>query len=564
MNSIDVRQRKLRPLWALALLAIVGAHDALAEKQTLCTITVNSSDEKEEFRRSLPPDKFQFVELVEEGRPDWLASACRQGVRCDVLVISGHYDGRDEFYSDRPGTEEFLPVEEMERASCSNSCSGLFSQLKEVYLFGCNTLNPEALKRASPEIERSLVRSGHSPADAERLFRALSLRYGESSRDRMRLIFKGVPAIYGFSAKAPIGPAAASMLRSYFRSGGGSEVGGGRTNPRLRATFASSTMAVASGLSDADALAPFRRDVCQFSDDRLSSAQKLDFVHRLMGRDMTEVRLFLDRIEKYVAAVSATGRQTPEVAEALREIASDQGARSRYLEFARDADQPLVRARMIKLAGRLGWLSPEDERAEIVRMVDDRLARNAVSPADVDLVCVLNEDRNLDQELPRVHPLQPDADTVAQAAILACLGSAAARARVLFALTSPDENEAQIAQAYVLRRPIAKVDELRDVTSGIARMNDSAAQARALDTLAGQHLVDPDSLEELAQLFQVAQSPRVQAAIAGILIHSDYQAIATPELAQSLRESRLTPPSHSDPIDILLRRLEVGSVASAP
>jgi hypothetical protein len=296
----------------------------------------------------------------------------------------------------------------------------------------------------------------------------------------------------------------------------------------------------------------------------LSSAQKLDFVHRLMGRDMTEVRLFLDRIEKYVAAVSATGRQTPEVAEALREIASDQGARSRYLEFARDADQPLVRARMIKLAGRLGWLSPEDERAEIVRMVDDRLARNAVSPADVDLVCVLNEDRNLDQELPRVHPLQPDAETVAQAAILACLGSASARARVLFALTSPDENEAQIAQAYVLRRPIAKVDELRDVTSGIARMNDSAAQARALDTLAGQHLVDPDSLEELAQLFQVAQSPRVQAAIAGILIHSDYQAIATPELAQSLRESRLTPPSHSDPIDILLRRLEVGSVASAP
>ena len=188
----------------------------------------------------MSPDKYEFVELVERGRPDWLASACRQGVRCDILLISGHYDGRDEFYSDRPGTEEFLPVEEMERASCSHSCSGLFSELKEVYLFGCNTLNPEALKRASPEIERSLIRSGHSPADAERLFRAMSLRHGESSRDRMRLIFKGVPEIYGFAAKAPIGPAAASMLRSYFRSGGGSEIGAGGANPRLRATFASS------------------------------------------------------------------------------------------------------------------------------------------------------------------------------------------------------------------------------------------------------------------------------------------------------------------------------------
>ena len=156
-------------------------------------------------------------------------------------------------------------------------------------------------------------------------------------------------------------------------------------------------MAVASGLTDADALASFRRDVCQFSDDRLSSAQKLDFVHRLMGRDMAEVRLFLDRIEKYVASVSPTERQMPEVAQAFGAIEGDQGARARYLEFARDADQPTVRARMIKLASRLGWLSQEDERAEIMRMVNDRLAGNAVSPADVDLVCVLNEQHGLDR-----------------------------------------------------------------------------------------------------------------------------------------------------------------------
>ena len=37
-----------------------------------------------------------------------------------------------------------LPVEEMERASCSESCPGLFSRLKEVYLFGCETLSPAA------------------------------------------------------------------------------------------------------------------------------------------------------------------------------------------------------------------------------------------------------------------------------------------------------------------------------------------------------------------------------------------------------------------------------------
>src|SRR5436853_2492138 len=147
-----------------ALLVAAWTHEVRADKKTVCTITVNSADEKEAFRRSLPPDKFQFVELVERGRPDWLASACRQRIRCDVLVISGHYDGGNEFFSEHVEAREFLPVDEMERASCSNSCSTLFSQLKEIYLFGCNTLNPERQNNVAASIVRDLRSSGHSSA----------------------------------------------------------------------------------------------------------------------------------------------------------------------------------------------------------------------------------------------------------------------------------------------------------------------------------------------------------------------------------------------------------------
>src|SRR5437899_3405577 len=187
----------------IALLAAALGLEVRADKGTVCTITVNSSDEKEMFRRYLPEDKFQFVELVERGRPDWLASACQRRVRCDVLVISGHFEGT-EFFSDQVNVSEFLPVEEMERVSCSESCPGLFSQLKEVYLFGCNTLNAEAVKATSAEVARTLVRSGHTRADAERLSQALEERYGESNRDGMRRIFMNVPVIYGFSSLAPL------------------------------------------------------------------------------------------------------------------------------------------------------------------------------------------------------------------------------------------------------------------------------------------------------------------------------------------------------------------------
>ena len=67
-------------LAAIALALSLSTPVAAADKQTVCTITVNSADEKEAFRRYLPESKYRFVELVERGRPDWLASACRARV----------------------------------------------------------------------------------------------------------------------------------------------------------------------------------------------------------------------------------------------------------------------------------------------------------------------------------------------------------------------------------------------------------------------------------------------------------------------------------------------------
>jgi hypothetical protein len=87
-------------------------------------------------------------------------------------------------------------------------------------------------------------------------------------------------------------------------------------------------------------------------------------------------------------------------------------------------------------------------------------------------------------------------------------------------------------------------------------MNGAAGQIRALETLAGQDLSDPESLEELARLFPVAPSAGVQTAIAGILVRADYHAIASPDLAQTLRQSRLKASAGADMIDVLLRRLE--------
>ena len=53
---------------------------------------------------------------------------------------------------------------------------------------------------------------------------------------------------------------------------------------------------------------------------------------------------------------------------------------------------------MIQLAGTLGWLSPPDQRAELVRMIGDLLVRRFIGSAEVDLTCSMNRGHELDQE----------------------------------------------------------------------------------------------------------------------------------------------------------------------
>ena len=549
-------------MFRLPAVALIGVALLLATpyvhaaRKTVCTITVNSPDEKEFLQRTLPKEEFDFVELVERGRPDWLASACRKGVKCDVLLISGHFDGGTQFYSDRLHVDEYLQVDEMERVACSASCPGLFSQLKEVYLMGCNTLNAQPMRTAGSELERSLVRAGYSSTDATQLAQALGARHAESNRDRMRNIFKDVPVIYGFSSKAPLGPYAAATLQKYFQSGPAGEFGSGRPSGRLLSLFAPVSMTVVNGARDDDAHASFRRDACQFVDDRLTTAQKLAFVHSLLRRDAAETRMFLDAIERHTAALSASDRQSPAVTAVLADIARDHASRDRFIEFARDADEPATRTRMLAVARTLGWLTDEQHASELRAMIEEHLSGRIVGSSEVDLFCAMNRERPLFADPSALRKAAPTSLSIGQSAVLACMGERKAHARVLDALTGPDAEAIDIAQVYLRHHPITDADELRGVTRGIARMPVSDAQVRALDTLARKKVSDAASLDELLRLYTLAKSVSVQRAIAGILIRADYKSLPQRELVASLSKHRVKSHEGADLIDVLIRRVQ--------
>lgn len=546
---------------AAACAALWGsiAHAAEA-RETVCTITVNSSDEKHAFERYLPPSRFDYVELVERGRPDWLESALRKHVRCDILVISGHYDGGDyaggnEFFSEHVAAREYLPVDEMERVACSNPDDGPFAHLKAVFLFGCNTLNSVALRSSPDEIARTLVASGHSPEEAPRLARAMSPRFADSSRDRMRHVFRKVPAIYGFSSVAPLGPLAATYLDRYLRAGGAREVASGVPSTKLLSYFPGHSLTVTRGSTDADPDSAFRRDTCRFLDDRISPVARARFVHELLHRDMAEVRLFLDRLERYAKGVKEHGPASHELSAALAAIAQDTNARERYLRFMRALDDPSLSVRMIDLARDIGWLSDDQRRAELGHLIAQRYDRPTLTAADVDFACKLDTAHALD----RIRATLSPPKDVGQAAIRGCLGDDAQRATLLGALTSANPSDVQIAQVYLGYHPIAGVAELREIAGAIGAMRDAPAQVRALDTLADHRVSDPETLADIARLFAQTRSIDVQRAIAGVLLRSDYQVLAMPTLARTLRAYRLHSHEGRDLIDVLIDRLDASA-----
>jgi len=491
------------PSWA-CLLALAAA-PALAEgpRQVVCTITVNSADERDAFRRFLPAEQFDFVELVEPGRPDWLASSCRRGVQCDVLLVSGHFAG-SEFYSSRPETRETLKVDEIERVQCSGSC-GVFAKLKEVYLFGCDSLKPEPAKLATGD--------------------------AEPNRNLMRRLFPGVPVIYGFSSLAPYGRVAGPMLERFFEAGGAAEIGSGVPSDRLLKLFGPSSMTVASG-EQADPM-------CRFHDERIDAGQKLSWLAAGLAGDVPSAGMAFERMAKFMAGLSAEDRAAPPFAAVRESLAKDAGARDSYLSLVRATADPALRVRMAALARDIGWLDEDAHRMELARTIHDVVAADAIDFGEVDLICALNKDDALANELQRFNVVTLAPARAARAAAGACMGDAAARAKALAALASADEGDVRMAQAFLRHRPITDAAELRDVAAGVARMKASAAQVRAIETLARQHVSDAQVLDGLAILYSGARSVEVQRALAEVFLRSDLGAIDARALAERLKRDRL-------------------------
>ena len=318
----------LRGLLIMAVVAAGGVSSANVAftrpsgKPTICSITINSEDEIEAFKAAVGESHAHFVELTrlpepggnkpgavsegQTGRSGWLRRACRAGIRCDVMVISGHFGG--SFFG---SSGINLPIEELERNSCDAGCDGILQAPKEVFLFGCNTLAGKTRDHRTPDqYRRVLIEDGFSTQEAEQV---VAFRYsplGSSFNERMRRIFRGVKRIYGFDSVAPSGERIKPKLekylkiavpRKYYSSENLSRLGT-EQNMTLISALSGTAIAQVAGAAD------LRREdvpVCYLENDKVPLTLKLRWIEKSLNTDdasfqaLPAINEFLTKLENY-------------------------------------------------------------------------------------------------------------------------------------------------------------------------------------------------------------------------------------------------------------------------
>ncbi|WP_413557037.1 hypothetical protein [Bdellovibrio sp. HCB209] len=209
--------RFIKYILGASIAGLLISSQALAAK-TFCSMTLNSSDEIATFQAALTSQGWNFVELVPDNKdPRWFQNACRSGLQCDVLLISGHFGGL--FFGE--GTSQTIDMAEMEKASCDNSCPGILKNPKEVFLMGCNTLASQSRDHRTIDQYLNVLLNDGIPLDfAEQVVASRYSQQGFSLEKRFASIFPDTQKLYGFYSTGPLGKYAAPLLRNYIKNVG--------------------------------------------------------------------------------------------------------------------------------------------------------------------------------------------------------------------------------------------------------------------------------------------------------------------------------------------------------
>lgn len=374
-------------------------------RYTVCTATINSRDEGDTFKSQLNPADFDFVELTNfndktQGSDNWFQHACESGVKCDVLVVSGHFGGN--FFG---ASNYSLQLKDLETNSCQNRCPGILAHPKEVYLFGCNTLaGKEKDTRTPQQYLDVLVRDGVERADAERIVAARYGPFGSSYRDRMERVFEGVPMIYGFSSIGPLGSHVKTSLSEYLSALGNLKVHLDSVNVRSDNSTWMNVMksynrALGHGLTKNIPGYEIKTNSCSLSDDNKNLSERLSLATGMLER---EPMLYLPTVSSFINSKMEhpeySTRDENDLKQTRAQLTQLTSRGDLFDLFKRTADMEGVTASikvdLLKSERNLGWITTSEFGSQMRQTFAAHTANPTTSGSD--FICSqISEDQKM-------------------------------------------------------------------------------------------------------------------------------------------------------------------------
>lgn len=336
--------KKIKLLFFLSISLLFSlnsqAQSSKNEKKTVCSVTINSDNEIEQFKKRLSKDLWNFIELTQieekehsENPKSWFTLACEKKIKCDILLVSGHFGGT--FF----GESEFtLSMEELESNSCNADCDGIINQPKEVFLFGCNTLAGKEKDHRSPEVYmQTLLNDGFSRQQAEQVVAFRYSSFGETFSSRMSQVFANVPLIYGFYSVGPSGKNIEPMVAKYLTNSKSEytdfvsyiKFQGTEKNQKLFTALKSTALAQTPGINYLDKnWQKSERPYCYMSNEKISRLEKLKYVVKVMlsGRTLN----IMPHIKKFIKDFYDSKSATPEELNEIRKVTSSEDVKSDF------------------------------------------------------------------------------------------------------------------------------------------------------------------------------------------------------------------------------------------
>lgn len=413
----------------LTLASALFASSAFARKATVCTVTINSSDERELFKKTLNPRDFEFVELTRFGEQkigeSWFEAACAEKIQCDVLLVSAHFGG--SFFGTM--TDFKWTTDTIENKSCQNSCDGILKNPKEVYLFGCNTLAGKQRDRRTPEeYLQVLLRDNIDRQQAERIVAARYGPFGSSFGDVMARNFETVPMIYGFDSVGPSGTSVKKYLKSYL-----TKVGDFKKHLALndfersrkiwQSEMRATNHATATGLQRSSPAYEVRTNLCELRNEKKRLEERVNHAEGLLDKDF---QVYLPSVADFInRQLAAYGRGSDSLGDSLKSAIYAIRDRTDLAQKMKDVlggkhITPTIRLDLLQASALLGWKNQADYEAEVTEIFTAFLTKPKTE--DADFMCSQMSSNSMKRLIPRDRIMNFQFDNLSEIRIAACYG----------------------------------------------------------------------------------------------------------------------------------------------